>query len=117
MKSRINIHNKKVTNPQPSTQARICNCINKSNYTLNNKCLCDNVLYKANISSKTETYGNKVYYGISETKFKSRYQSHRKFFEDRKYNADTELFSGIWKLKKQNRNVDIVRNSRDASVG
>ena len=35
MKSRINIH-KTVANPQPSAQARTCNCINKSKCALNN---------------------------------------------------------------------------------
>ena len=43
MKSRINIHNKTVTNPQPSAQARTCNCINKSKCLLNNKFLSNNV--------------------------------------------------------------------------
>ena len=72
MKSRINIRNKKVTKAKPSTQARTCNSINKSKYPLNNKCLSNNVLYKANIISTSENYRNKIYYGISETKFMSR---------------------------------------------
>ena len=72
MKSRINIRNKKVTKAKPSTQARTCNSINKSKYPLNNKCLSNNVLYKANITSTSENYRNKIYYGISETKFMSR---------------------------------------------
>ena len=54
MKLIINIHNKTVTNPQPSVQARTYNCINKSKFPLNNKCLCNNVLYKANATSTTE---------------------------------------------------------------
>ena len=54
MKSRINIHNKKVTKAKPSAQARTCNCINKSKCPLNNKCLSNNVLYKANITSESE---------------------------------------------------------------
>ena len=54
IKSRINIHNKTVTNPQSSTQARTCNCINKSKCPLNNKCLYNNVLYKVNITLTTE---------------------------------------------------------------
>ena len=49
MKSRINIHNKKVTKAKPSVQARTYNCINKSKCPLNNKCLSNNVLYKANV--------------------------------------------------------------------
>ena len=54
MKLTINIHNKTVANPQPSVQARTCNCINKSKCPLNNKCLSNNVLCKANTTSMTE---------------------------------------------------------------
>ena len=61
MKSRINIHNKTVTKAQPSAQTRTCNCINKSKCPLNNNCLSNNILYKANVTSKTENYGNKIY--------------------------------------------------------
>ena len=107
MKSRINIHNKKVTKAKPSAQARICKCTNKSKCPLNNKCLSNTVLYKANIISTTENYRNKIYYGISETKFKSRNANHRKSFKNRKYKTDTELSNKIWKLKEQNKNVDI----------
>ena len=76
MKPRYNKHNKTVTNPKPSTQARTCNCINKSNCPLNNKCLRNIVLYKVNITLTTGSHGNKVYYGINETKFKSRHTNH-----------------------------------------
>ena len=107
MKSRINTHNKTVKKAQPSAQARTCNCINKSKCPFNNKCLINNVLYKANITSTTENYRNKIYYGISETKFKSRYANHRKSFKNRKYNTDTELSNEMWKLNEQNKNVDI----------
>ena len=84
MKSRINIHNKTVRKAQSSAQARTCNCINKFKCPLNNKSLSNNVLYKTNITSTTESYRNKVYYDISETKFKSRYTNHRKSFKNRK---------------------------------
>ena len=85
MKSRINIHNKKVTKAKPSAQARTCNCINKSKCPLSNKCLSNNALYKANITSTTENYRNKIYYGINETKLKSRYVNHLKSSKSRKY--------------------------------
>ena len=91
MKSRINIHNKKVTKAKPSAQARTCNCINKSKSPLNNKYLSNNVLYKANITSTSENYINKIYYGISETNFKSRYVNHRKSFKSTNYKRDTEI--------------------------
>ena len=73
MKSRINIRNKKVTKAKPSAQASTCKCINKSKCPLNNKCLSNNVLYKANITSTSQNYRNKIYYGISETKSKAGY--------------------------------------------
>ena len=110
MKSRAKIHSKTVTKAQPSAQARTFNCINKSKCFLNNKCLSNNVLCKANITSTIESYRNKIYYGISETKFKSRYADYRKSFKNRKHKTDTELSNEIWKLKEQQqkkKNVDI----------
>ena len=107
MKSRSNIHNKTMTNQQPSAQARTYNCIDKSKCPLNNKCLSNNVLYKANITSTTEHYRNKIYDGISEAKFKLRYTNHGKSLKNRKYKTDSELSNEIWKLKEQNKNVDI----------
>ena len=79
------------------------NCINKSNCPLNNKCRRNNFLYKANITSLTENCGNKVYYGISETKFKSQYANQKQ-----KIHNGAELSNQIWKLKEQNKNVDIL---------
>ena len=71
----MNIHSKKVTKAKLSAQARTCNCINKSKCLLNSKCLSNNVLYKANVTSMSENYRNKIYNGISDTKFKSRYEN------------------------------------------
>ena len=78
LKSRINMHNKKVTKAKPSAQVRTGNCINTSKYPLNNGCLSNKFLYKANITSTTENYRNKIYYCISETKFKSGNANYRK---------------------------------------
>ena len=94
-------------NKSGSQVERTRNCTDKSKCLLNNKCLSNNVLYKANITSTSENYRNKIYYGISETKFKSRYANHRKSFKNRNYKTDTELSNEIWKLKEQNKNADI----------
>ena len=107
MKSRINIHNKKVTKAKSSAQARTWNCINKSKCPLNNKCLSNSGLYKANITSALENYWNKIYCGISETKFKSGYGNRRESFKDRNYKTDTELPNEIWKLKEPKKKADI----------
>ena len=107
IKLRINIYNKTVTKVQTSAKARTCNSINKSKCPLNNKCFSNIVWYKANIMSTTENYRNKINYGISETKFKSRYVNQQKSFKNRNYKTDTELSSKIWKLKEQTKNADI----------
>ena len=86
---------------------RTCNCTHKSKCLLNNKCLSNDVFYKANITSTSENYRNKIYCGISETKFMSRYANHRKSVKNRNYKTDTELSKEIWKLKEQSKNADI----------
>ena len=109
MKSRINTHNKKVTKAKPSAQARTCNSINKSKCPLNSKCLNNNILNRANITSTTDNYRNKIYCGISETKFKLREANHRKSFKNRKYKTDTELSNEILKLKEQKTKMLVYR--------
>ena len=63
MKSRININNKTVSNPKPSIQVGTYNCINKSKWPLNNKCLINNLLHKTNVTLTSENYRTKTYYG------------------------------------------------------
>ena len=102
---------------QPSAQARTCNCINKSKCPLNKKCPSNNVLYKANIASTTENYRNKIYWGTSETKFKSRYANHRKSFKSRKIQNRHWTFQ--WNLEAKETKQKcwyIVGNSSGTSV-
>ena len=87
MKSRISIHNKTVANQESPTQERTCDCKSKSNCPLSNMRLSNTILCKANITSTTKNYKNKIHYGINETKFKPRYANHRKSFKSRKYKA------------------------------
>ena len=53
--------------------------------------------YQADISS--EKYKKKIYYGISETKFKTRYLNHKKSFNHEKHKNDTQLSNELWKIK------------------
>ena len=41
----------------------------------------------------------KIYYGLSETKFKARYSNHKKFFHHEKHGNDTQLSDELWKIK------------------
>ena len=42
-------------------------------------------MYKATIASNQDNYHHKIYYGITETKFKQRYANHIKSFRHEKH--------------------------------
>ena len=46
-----------------------------------------------------DTYQNKIYYGITETKFKQRYSNHIKSFRHWKHQSNTEISSELWSIK------------------
>ena len=52
IKSAINSHNRKILHPPVNSQSRTCNCIKKTDCPLQEKCLSENTLYQADISSK-----------------------------------------------------------------
>ena len=71
----------------------------KHQCSLNEKCLTNNVVYKASITPNERNSKTKVYYGVSETVFKLydsnytvfyRYANHKKTFNNIKLQADTE---------------------------
>ena len=59
--------------------------------------LVHDTLYQADIRS--EKYKKKIYYGISETKFKTRYLNHKKSFNHDKPKNDMQLSNELWKIK------------------
>ena len=87
----------KILYPPVNSQSRTCNCINKTNCPLQEKYLSKNTLYQAYISS--ENLKKKIFYGISETKLKTRYSNHKKSFNHEKYKNDTQLSDELWKTK------------------
>ena len=76
------MYNKKIINPPRDNIARTCNCIRNHQDPLNQKCLINNVLHKASISTNEENSKTKIYYGFSETAFKLRYANHKKTFNN-----------------------------------
>ena len=74
----ISGHNKKVTNSDNETNCKTCNCRNKSKCLLENNCLISKIIYKAEVKTNDgiNELSTKVYFGISETEFKSRYNNH-----------------------------------------
>ena len=51
IKTIINSHNAKILFPKNSTEQRTCNCLNKDNCPLEQKCLTTNIVYKAKVTS------------------------------------------------------------------
>ena len=74
--------NRKTLHTTVNNKSRTCNYIYKTDCPLQEKCLNENTLYQADISS--ENFQTKIYYGISETKFKTRYSNHKKSFNQEK---------------------------------
>ena len=98
MKNLISSHNKKITNSYNETNGKTCSCKNKSNCPLDNKCLTDKVVYKAEVETNDgiNELSTKLYFGISETEFKSRYNNHTMSFRNQTNEIDTESSKFIW---------------------
>ena len=100
IKSIVNAHTRKILHPSTSTGRSTCNCINMPQCLLDQKCLSDNNLYRANIAPLDENSETKVYCGICETTFKLRYT----------YRSTTETASGLsnkfWKIIDNNRSAN-----------
>ena len=89
-------HKRKILRPPVNSQSRTCNCIKKTDSPLQEKCLSENTLYQADISS--ENFQTKIYYGISETKFQIRFWNHKKSFNHEKHKNDTQLSYELWNI-------------------
>ena len=101
--------NKRVTNSENETNGKTCSCRTKSNCPLDNKCLTNKVVYKAEVKTNDgiNELSTKVYFGISETEFNSRYNNHTISFKNWTHENDTELSKYIWSLKGQNKELNI----------
>lgn len=92
----ISAHNKKILNPE--VQYRDCNCRNKNNCPLDNRCLTPNVVYKAQVSNDADTE-TKQYVGMTMPPFKSRKLNHDRDANHERYRKVTELSKYVWNLK------------------
>ena len=119
VKNIISSHSKKIINSGNEENGKTCNCKNKSDCPLDNKCLINKIVYKAEIETNNDTneLSTKVYFGISETEFKSRYKNHTMSFRNRTHENDTELLKYIWSLKDENKDFDIKWSISKKSSG
>ena len=101
MKSIISSHNKALLldyhQSQTQTSDKECNCRKKDQCPLDGKCLTQNVVYQATVSTQTSD----SYVGLA-TNFKELYRNHTSFRHQSKRN-ETELSKHIWTLKDKNK--------------
>ena len=107
IKSNVDSHNKNILNSKEKIE-RKCNCINKEKCPLNNECQESCIVYQATITSSLRDEKEKIYFGVSETKFKLRFANHKKSFSNRRYEKDTELAIEYWRLKDLNADPNIT---------
>ena len=109
VKNIISGQNKRIINFVNEVNGKTYNCRNKSNCPLDNKWLINKIVYKAEIETNNDTneLSNNVYFGISKTEFKSKYNNHTMSFRNRTHENDTELSKYIWSLKDENKDFDV----------
>ena len=69
--------------------------------------MTENVFYEATVTSSIPNYGEKLYFGITEPPFKSRFNNHTKSFRNKKYSTETELSKEIWRIKERNADYEV----------
>ena len=92
----ISSHNKRISYSDNNEYG--CNCNDKTKCPLDNKCLAPRIVYRADVTND-QTQEQMFYYGISDTPFKERYESHKKSFRHKEYSTENDLAKHCWELK------------------
>lgn len=82
IKSKITNINRKVLKKDDNKTEKLCNCRNKARCPVNNKCLLEKVIYKAEVKDKNGTV--REYIGSTGNSFKERYDRHKATFKEKK---------------------------------
>ena len=101
----ISGHNKTVTS-KPAPIQRECNCRDREQCPLDNKCLTDNIVYEAEITSHPDEV-TKDYRGLCSTTFKKRFAVHKQHINHRIHMKKCELAKYAWQLKDDNKTFNI----------
>ena len=104
-------HNQKVLKEFRESQLPpqiMCNCRNKDNCPMDNKCLTDSVVYRADITASGSVQETKFYIGLTSGSFKQRFSAHKTSFTHEKYKDATSLSTYIWQLKSKGADYSIT---------
>ena len=78
---------------------KACSCRNRSQCPLDGNCMQTSLVYEAEVITETEKFR---YIGLCEGDLKTRFNTHKSTFRNRKYCNSTELSKRIWALKDTN---------------
>ena len=92
----IKAHNTKISSP-PKPETPTSNCRRKNECPLDGNCRKSSVIYKCEVT--TPEFPKKVYIGLTEKEFKTRYYVHKQSLSNRKYENSTSLSTYVWNLK------------------
>jgi hypothetical protein len=95
----IKNHNRKILSPKVERIQQECNCRNKLDCPMNGKCRFKNVIYKCIVTAKNQP--KKVYIGLTEGEWKTRYNNHKSSFKNKIYQKATALSCYVWDLKSK----------------
>ena len=96
MSNIIKGHNKDFIS-KPHDQRPTCNRRKKAECPMKGNCQGNNVIYKFDV---TRPLPEKVYLGLAEGEWKSRFYKHKLSFKHKRYFNKTTLPSYIWHLKR-----------------
>ena len=96
MKSIISAHNKTILTPIEQLNDRICNCTNKDTCPMNQNCQISNIVYEATVTSDLPDCGEKKYFGLCESTFKTRFNGHKTSFTLERYRNKTTFSTEVW---------------------
>ena len=94
-------HNAKLLSETPETESNTkhCNCRNRDNCPVENRCLDESIVYKANLQCPS---GREVeYVGITDLAFKTRSNNHTHSFRAAGKKNSTTLSTYIWENNLQ----------------
>ena len=100
----INAHHKSITRETAQPPANTCNCRKRQECPLVGNCLVKSVIYQATVNTDQDS---KIYIGLCDTEFKSRWNNHKSSFKLEHKRTQTVLSKHIWHLKDNNINFDI----------
>ena len=79
--------------------------LNSPHSALNGVCLTPSIVYQATFTPRNRT--PRIYIGMTEHDFKTRYRNHNLSFSNRTYSGSSTLSKFVWELKDSNTEFSI----------